>query len=324
MTKTKKLVLAGLFLAIGVILPQVTAHTAGENGGRMFLPTHIPVLIAGMVCGSLYGGAVGILAPVLSCAVTGGAMPAFYPMLPIMCAELFTYGAAGGLCSRKIKLNPYLSLIAAMVSGRVMYCVMWNILLKNAGFFAVFAAGLPGIIIQLAVIPPIVYAVKKYEQTEGAMNEKCPAAKTAKRLIISGEASCAAVKDGKVVYRDSGKGVKPLIYLYENERGIMDGAYFFDKIIGKAAAMILTLGGAKKVYALKMSESAENYLKKRGIKTAYGEKVGVILNIAGTGICPLENSVIDEDDPEKGYARIKETIAALSQLGKSGENLAVT
>ena len=316
MTKIKKTVLTGLFLAIAVLLPQYTAHLAGADGGRMFLPMHVPVLLTGLICGSLYGGFVGLTAPMLSSLVTGGMMPPIYPMLPIMCCELFVYGVVGGICSRRLKWNTHLSLITAMVSGRIMYgLVYWGLLLshtdgsfKALSVWAAILAGIPGIAIQILLIPAIMFAIKKYGHFE---NEKCPTAKTAKQIIRSGESSCIVVRDGKILHQNSGKGLSPLLTLFESASENLSGAYVLDKVVGKAAAMILVLGGVKKVYGEMMSKSAADYLKSHGIKVAYGEKVGIILNLAGTGMCPLETSVLDIDDPEEGYAKLLETIKTL-------------
>jgi riboflavin transporter FmnP len=316
MTKTKKIVLSGLFMAIGVILPQITGHLAGPEGGRMFLPMHIPVLLAGMLCGPLCGGLVGLITPTLSSLVTGGMMPMVYPMLPIMCAELFTYGLVGGICVQKLRWNAIFSLLTAMVAGRVAYGLMFGALFLNhgegpfmaLGVWGAVVAGIPGIIIQLILLPQILFALRRYGNLE---NEKCPAAKSAKYLITAGKATCIAIKDGEIAYQESGRGVAPLIDLYENKKEVLAGAYVLDKVIGKAAAMILVLGGAKKVYGERMSQSAIDYLKAHHVKCAYGEKLGMILNLAGTGICPLENSVLNIEDPLEGYNKLAETLGAL-------------
>jgi len=304
MTKTKKTALAGILLALAVFLPQFTAHLAGANGGRMFLPMHVPVLLAGLLCGPLYGGIIGIIAPAMSCVITGGAMPAAYPMLPIMCAELLTYGLVSGFCSCKLK-NVYIDLIIAMFAGRAAYGVMYYGLMltqmgeqfKAPSVFAAIAAGVPGIIIQLALIPPIVTAYKR----------------NAKSLVKSGEATLIATKGGSIVYRDSGGGIAPLVKLYESNRDILAGADVFDKAVGKAAAMILILGGARKVYGELMSESAAAYLNSRGVKTDCAHKAEMILNRDGTGICPFENAVRDTDDASEGYENIKRVLSSFKR-----------
>ena len=50
----KKIVLAGLFLALGLVMPLITGQI--PSLGNALLPMHIPVLLAGFVLGGPYGG----------------------------------------------------------------------------------------------------------------------------------------------------------------------------------------------------------------------------------------------------------------------------
>lgn len=166
--KVLNLVVTGMCIALGVVLPM--AFHSIPNAGSIFLPMHIPVLICGLLCGWQYGLICGILAPALSSILTG--MP---PMgyLPKMLCELAVYGLIAGVCINHILVkgrqivNLYLSLIIAMICGRVISGVL-NAFLFSAGSYTMkaFIAGsfitcIPGIVIQLVVIPILVYAVQK-------------------------------------------------------------------------------------------------------------------------------------------------------------------
>ncbi|MBQ6703999.1 MAG: ECF transporter S component [Clostridia bacterium] len=167
MTKTKRIVITGLCMALGVMLP-VAVHSI-PNAGNILLPMHIPVLLCGLMCGPWYGLACGILTPVASSLISG--MP---PMayLPPMIAELAAYGLISGLCIRLIgcknrTVRVYLSLIAAMIAGRIAYGMM-NALIFRAGEYsmelwlgATFITAAPGILAQLIVIPVIILALEK-------------------------------------------------------------------------------------------------------------------------------------------------------------------
>ena len=63
MKQTKNLVIAGLCIALALVLPM--AFHAIPNAGSIFLPMHIPVLLCGLVCGPVYGLACGVLSPCL-------------------------------------------------------------------------------------------------------------------------------------------------------------------------------------------------------------------------------------------------------------------
>lgn len=167
MNKTKKLTLTAMCLALGVILPQ--AFHMIPNAGNIFLPMHIPVLICGFICGPFYGLTVGIITPCLSHIIFS--MPPAM-ILGQMIVELGVYGLCTGLLNQIITINNellkyYLVLIISMVVGRITYGIC-NALLFKAGNYslsiwlsAAFIKGLPGIIIQLVLIPTIVKTIKK-------------------------------------------------------------------------------------------------------------------------------------------------------------------
>lgn len=165
--KSKKLVLCGLFCAIGVLLPQLF-HVLGPSAGMMFLPMHIPVLMAGLLLGPWAGGVTGLVSPALSCLMTGMPVPA---KLPFMALELITYGLISGLfAGKKTTGQSYLGLASAQIAGRVVNALsaaaaVYLLGAKSASLPAVWAAvvtGLPGIIIQWIVIVPLVLALKKF------------------------------------------------------------------------------------------------------------------------------------------------------------------
>lgn len=167
--QVRSMVYGGLFIAVGVILPQVF-HMIGA--GNVFLPMHIPVLLCGFFVGWSYALAVGALTPLLSFLVTG--MPPI-PMLYIMMFELSAYGALVSLLRSKLKANEilkvYASLAGAMVGGRIVACLVTFLLSSvfGLGKFSTFLAwittivapGLPGIALQLLFIPAIVLALWK-------------------------------------------------------------------------------------------------------------------------------------------------------------------
>ena len=166
---TKKLVLSALFMAIGMILPLFTGQV--PQIGSMLLPMHIPVLLCGLICGWEYGAAVGFILPLFRCAVFG--VPVLFPMAVSMAFELMTYGFVAGFVYKRSKwqciLSLYRSLVIAMLSGRAVWGIVQFLLLsvKNEPFtLEMFLAGafinaVPGIIVQLILIPAIMTALNK-------------------------------------------------------------------------------------------------------------------------------------------------------------------
>lgn len=171
MSKTKKyiweMVIAALCIALGVVLP-VAVHGI-PNAGSVLLPMHLPVLLCGLLCGPAYGLACGVLTPLLSSLITS--MPPA-AMLPSMICELAVYGLAAGLLILLVRTgsqtaNVYISLVGAMLLGRVIYGAV-NALIFRAGEYSLqmwltasFVTALPGIVIQLVLLPLIVLALRK-------------------------------------------------------------------------------------------------------------------------------------------------------------------
>ena len=166
---TLRLVLSGLFLAIGYVLPFATGQI--REIGNMLLPMHLPVFLCGLVCGWKYGAAVGLILPVTRSLMFG--MPSLFPTAVAMSTELMIYGLVVGLIygfsKKKNIVTVYISLLSAMVSGRLAWGLVQVILLGIGGTgFTVeaFLAGallnaIPGIILQLILIPAVMLTLHK-------------------------------------------------------------------------------------------------------------------------------------------------------------------
>ncbi len=163
----RRLVLAAVCLAIALYLPFLTGQI--PQFGSKLLPMHIPVLLCGFVCGWQYGMGVGFIAPLLRFLIFG--MPPLFPTGVAMAFELAAYGLFTGLLYKALPkniINLLISLVVAMVLGRVVWGVAQVILLGMSGSafsFAAFIAGgftnaIPGIITQLILIPILVLALK--------------------------------------------------------------------------------------------------------------------------------------------------------------------
>lgn len=161
-----RLTTTALCVALGLLLPTVF-HVFGTGAGTALLPMHIPVLLCGLLCGWQYGALCGILVPLLSSILTG--MPPIFPVGVSMMIELCAYGVLTGILYQTLKQNIYLSLVGAMLGGRLIYGLANTILMGVAGKpygFAAFLSGAfltawPGIILQLAIVPLLVIALQK-------------------------------------------------------------------------------------------------------------------------------------------------------------------
>ena len=165
----QNLVLSALFLALGLLLPFLTGQI--PQIGIMLLPMHIPVLLCGFLCGWPYGLLVGLITPLLRSLLFG--MPPLYPSATAMALELASYGffcgLLYGLSSRKKLFSVYAALIPSMILGRVIWGCASIVLYQAIGkgfTWAMFLSGaflsaIPGVILQLVLIPPLVVALQR-------------------------------------------------------------------------------------------------------------------------------------------------------------------
>jgi uncharacterized membrane protein len=155
-----------LYLALAIILP-IGFHAMGM-AGRIFLPMHIPALLAGLVVGPFCGIIVGLLAPGLSTILTG--MPPVDRVV-FMSIELAMYRLVGGVAYRMFRANLFVSLILAMIMGRLMFglglfvlALFVDVPYSAAAFFSIGGAmvtGWPGVVIQLILVPLVVKALER-------------------------------------------------------------------------------------------------------------------------------------------------------------------
>ena len=164
----RRLVYSAVCLALCMVLPLLTGQI--PEIGSMLSPMHIPVLLCGFLCGPWYALAVGAVAPLLRFLIFS--MPPIYPTGIAMCFELAVYGAVSGLLYQALPKktgNIYLSLIAAMLAGRIMWGAVRAVISGAGGaaftwqlFFAgAFVQAAPGIVLHIVLIPLVVLALRR-------------------------------------------------------------------------------------------------------------------------------------------------------------------
>lgn len=164
----KNIVLAAVCLALCLVLPFLTGQI--PQIGSTLCPMHIPILLAGFLCGPWWAMAVGAVAPLLRFALFG--MPPIFPTGTAMCFELAVYGLVSGLLYVRLPKKTasiYVSLIGAMLAGRIVWGVVMAVISGVTGSaftWTAFLAGafinaVPGIVVHILLIPVAVIALKK-------------------------------------------------------------------------------------------------------------------------------------------------------------------
>lgn len=183
MSSVKRSCICAVCIALCYVLP-LAFHAFGL--GATILPMHIPVLLCGLICGWGYGAFCGVAGPVLSCVLSG--MPSATGLIS-MVPELCVYGLVSGLLLRLVHTKNtyadiYIALIAAMILGRVaggtaealFYLTGLSGITSfsfSLLFITYFVRSLPGIAVQLVLLPALVFILMK----AGLIPERYPKAK---------------------------------------------------------------------------------------------------------------------------------------------------
>lgn len=155
---TNKLTRSALLIALGIVFPYIV-HMTGI-GGSILLPMHFSPLLGGFLVGPYFALIVGAILPPLNFAISG--MPPM-PIMAFMTVELAVFGFIAGRMYRRF--NVIISLITAMLAGRIVYALLFAFLIEFQNPIFIIAGGLttglPGIVLQLILIPVIVKALLK-------------------------------------------------------------------------------------------------------------------------------------------------------------------
>ena len=166
--RTKNMILAAMMLALSWLMPFLAA--LNPTIAKIISPMHIPIFLCGFLCDLPWAPVVGFAAPLLRSLTTG--MPALYPNALAMAFELATYGLVTTLLIRALPDRPlsvYLSLIGAMIAGRLVWGVASLALYGLSGtpftlemfLTSAFVNAAPGIAVHIVVIPAIILALQR-------------------------------------------------------------------------------------------------------------------------------------------------------------------
>lgn len=135
--------------------------------------------------------------------------------------------------------------------------------------------------------------------------------KKCREMLKSGEFTLVLF-NGETFLTDTKRGVKPLLDLLDGNTDL-SGFSAADKVVGKAAAFLYVLLNVREIYADVISSHALSVLEEHKIPVEYNTLTDKIKNRAGTGFCPMETAVLDEENPERALARIREKAKELAK-----------
>ncbi|WP_317854583.1 DUF1893 domain-containing protein [Chakrabartyella piscis] len=131
------------------------------------------------------------------------------------------------------------------------------------------------------------------------------------RSALQGDVTCAMLSVRGELHTSSKKGIAPIMEVLATDPKFLQGALVADRVIGKAAAMLLVKAGIWELYAEVISEHARMFLEVHNIPITYSKVVPYIINRKGDGMCPMEATVLDMKNVNEAYVALQNKVAEL-------------
>ncbi len=127
--------------------------------------------------------------------------------------------------------------------------------------------------------------------------------------IRQGEIVCAAIREGVIVAAETGRGVAPVLQMYK--KGQLTGSFLVDKVVGKAAAMVMTRGEVTGCHGITVSQAALNWFRQWDVPVTCDHITDYIVNRTGDGMCPMEQAVLHLQEDRNIVSVLEQTLARL-------------
>jgi flavin-dependent dehydrogenase len=128
----------------------------------------------------------------------------------------------------------------------------------------------------------------------------------AKKILKQHNFSLVVVKKEKPILKSRFSGIKGLIQAIEKLDKDLEGSAIADKVIGRAAALLLSYSHVKEAYATTLSVEGLKMLKENNIIVEYDKLVPIILDSKRKAICPFEKFSLTIKSPEQAFKYLKE------------------
>ncbi len=128
----------------------------------------------------------------------------------------------------------------------------------------------------------------------------------AKQQLITQNHSLVLVKDDNILFTGKRSGILDLWNVYENQPDLLVKTAAADRVIGKAAAIVMAAGDISACYSQVMSGGAEKIFRQQEIIYETDMKVQAIKKPDTGELCPLEKITNDIDDLEQGMSKISQ------------------
>lgn len=126
-------------------------------------------------------------------------------------------------------------------------------------------------------------------------------------LLRNGNHSLVIHRDTISVYDT--RGIATLMQIIDKDSNELSGATVVDKVVGKAAAALMIVGGVSELHALLITQGALSLLATSDIRVSYDTLTDHIFNRNHTGWCPMELACRDCVTAEECITEIRNLIS---------------
>ena len=127
----------------------------------------------------------------------------------------------------------------------------------------------------------------------------------AKELLDNNGASLVIVKEGQPLFKSAKNGIYGLLQAIEKLRNEIFGSSVADRVVGRAAALLLANSQVNEVYAPVLSIEGRKVLEMNNIKVEHLNLVQKILDRTGKNICPFEKFSYNIKSLDQAYEQLK-------------------
>ena len=134
-----------------------------------------------------------------------------------------------------------------------------------------------------------------------------------KEILLKENHTIVIYKSDASVIISNDRGVAPLMKLLKEDATQLHDSMVADKVVGKAAALLMVYAKVKEVYTPTISVPALEVFKNHNVKITYVQVVERIINRKGDGLCPMETLCMNIDNPEEAFGVIRHQVAETSR-----------
>lgn len=132
-----------------------------------------------------------------------------------------------------------------------------------------------------------------------------------KDILRKDKTLTCVVQNGDTILRSTARGIAPLLAWIDSVPDALHGAFLADKVVGRAAALLMVYSGVAQVFAAVISEPAAKCFEENGVEYSFDKKVAYIQNRTGDGMCPMEQCCLTIAAPVEAYHALKEKLAQM-------------